>query len=479
MHSVFPFQLFHQKEREGEGLVVCFCSFAVIFILIVYSELLGLRGPRHEFSEGETKITSASFQSSYLIMALFQSLVFILLSFSTSLSKPLLVETHASRTIPDQSGSMIVPAHVSITGLESPIPTRTLQHGAYLKILSRDIREKDIILKLEDIESDNHIITFQQVSPKTDPKSAIINWSPQQLADHIMKKLVQIRKPFSIFPAEYDGHYRVRIKDLAEPLIEFKEGDRIKLDGIQAVINKVNPEGSDTCLVMKPDGERPISVSWEQLANYIGDGKVQYKDNQEKWHQLAPVYELVKPTKTFENSDGKLSVEIRGDPVQPDPERLPSIQNEGFVVIKGLAPPKSELTLKIGDMFKILKSDDVNGEYDVWKLHSVQPITAGAMEGAAHRGAMIFEQIGPNAPSWPDTNQETWPEQRFADQIMAKHVYISKLSGHSTKWHLLNPSKMALKLKEHDADPLNPTNGFPQKHQIGHCMYPLHELFFL
>ena len=252
----------------------------------------------------------------------------------------------------------------------------------------------------------------------------------------------------------------------------------------------------------------------------------------------------------------KLSIEPRND--------------EGFVVIKGLAPPQTEMTLELGSIFKILKSDDVNGEYDVWQLHTLEPIyekeaVGDELIGPQFRVQMFFEKIDLDSPSndFHTFDTEGWSEQKLADEILAKHVYISKLSvspspstndpneeiiiirgligsqseiklmkgstlkingkensiklidsdeieftkepqfkaidglredilfgqvqyKHGEQWYklqpkyeLINPSPMALKLKEHHDNPLNPVHGFPKKHQIEHCMYSLQKFFFL
>lgn len=235
-------------------------------------------------------------------------------------------------------------------------------------------------------------------------------------------------------------------------------------------------------------------------------------------------------------------------------------QNDRSVVIKGLAPPQSTLTLEEGSTLRILKSDDVNGESDFWKIYRVE---VPPQMTDQHRAQMVFEKVD-FVSSWWD-NKEFWTDQQLADQILAKHVYITKLSvsasastndpeqqtftirgltgsqsqielnsGSSLKingnegsinsikediikfnddpyyslsttknklftqilfgqvqyksgeqWHqlqsqyeLINPSPMALQMKQRDDSSINPRNGFPKPHEIIHCMCSMNGPFF-
>ena len=181
---------------------------------------------------------------------------------------------------------------VTITGLSSPIwPTLTLEPGTYLKILPTRSWGKDIILKLEDIASDNQMITFKQVDPKPDPKSATINFPPQLLEHRIVRRQVELRKPYTVFFD--DTRNKVIINGLAnpDPMIAFKKGDDIKVDDKEGVIEKVKSNK----LTIKQKAEKPMSVSLESLRDDVGIGKVQYKDNEGEWHRVDPIYELIEP----------------------------------------------------------------------------------------------------------------------------------------------------------------------------------------
>ena len=216
-------------------------------------------------------------------MALVQSLSILLLSITRTLSQKFMVVA---------DGNKDVGPRVTITGLASPIwPTLTLEPGAYLKILPRSSRGKDTILKLEDIGSDNKMITFKQVDPKPASKSATFNWPPEVLAKFIMRLKVELRKHYSV--SFDDAQNKVTINGLANPnpMIAFKKGDDIKLNGNEGVIEKV--EFNELTIDRK--AEEPMSVSLESLRDDIGIGKVQYKDNEGEWHRVDPIYELIEP----------------------------------------------------------------------------------------------------------------------------------------------------------------------------------------
>ena len=199
------------------------------------------------------------------------------------------------------------------------------------------------------------------------------------------------------------------------------------------------------------------------------------------------------------------------------------------VVIRGLAPPESTLTLPKESILRILKSDDENGKCEIWQLQDVE------VKNKQHRAEMVFKKVDLNA----NTKNEYWTDRKLADQILLKHVYILKSSvstRHSTndesliirglsspqsqielkkgstlringketsiksiksslfnqilfglveykigqQWHklqpkyeLINPSETALKMKEYDDS--DPKRGFPKKHEMIHCMFPLSE----
>ena len=229
-----------------------------------------------------------------LIMALFQTLVFISLSISTSLSQRVSVAAHRARIVANKH----VDPEVIITELVSPTPTLTLERGAYLKILNKN--EKDQILKLVDIErgpnEHRRPITFQQVAPEPDPetpKSATIILSPQQLADQIVAERVQLRKPLSV---TFDvDNKKLIINGLPgpKPLIELKPGDILKVDGhegpIEGPIDTIDKE----ILFIKEEGKR---FTEPVLSDDIHSGKVQYK-NQGLWHRLDPIFVPIQPTK--------------------------------------------------------------------------------------------------------------------------------------------------------------------------------------
>ena len=208
-------------------------------------------------------------------MALLQSLVIISVSMSTTLSRRLSVEAH---TYPDRQ--------VIIRELVSPKPTLTLERGAYLKILKRNKNEKDKILKLEDIEygPDEHRrpIKFKQVAPEPDPGHETFEWTPHQLAARIVAERVQLRKPPSVtFDA---ANQKAIINGL-----EFKVGDNLKIENLEGPIETID----DEMLLIKPKG---MKRQWPIFPTNIHDGKVQYKDHEEQWHQFDQMYESIQPT---------------------------------------------------------------------------------------------------------------------------------------------------------------------------------------
>ena len=225
-------------------------------------------------------------------MALVQSLIILLLSITSTLSQEFLVVADAHHIVANKD----VGPRVIITGLVSPIwPTLTLKPGAYLKILPTNrFWGKEKILKLEDIGSDNQMITFKQVDPKPAPKSATINFPPEVLAHRIKWLKVELCKPYTVFFD--DTQNKVTINGLANPnpMIAFKKGDDIKLNGNEGVIEKV--EFNELTIDRK--AEEPMSVSLESLRDDIGIGKVQYKDNEGEWHRVDPIYELIEPLPT-------------------------------------------------------------------------------------------------------------------------------------------------------------------------------------
>lgn len=225
-------------------------------------------------------------------MALVLSLVIISLSISaiTSQEYELSVEADARRIVANKE----VGPRVIITGLVSPTPTLTLKPGAFLKILQNG---KDKILQLDAIEPSfdekrNRFITniaFQEFAPDSD----FFRWTPQQLAEHILAERVQLSKPLSV--TFDDANNKVVIGGLADPkpVIEFKKGDTIRLDGKKGVIDTVE---SEEISFEQRKGQMDIDGELGTVYDDIGAGKLQYRDKQGQWHRVDPVYEAIKPT---------------------------------------------------------------------------------------------------------------------------------------------------------------------------------------
>lgn len=184
---------------------------------------------------------------------------------------------------------------VIITGLVSPPSTLTLETGTtYLKLLKRNQKEKDEILQIYRIEkgvdAEHMNIRFLEIAPE----SVWFAWSPQELADQILAERVQFCKLFSV--TFDDANNKVIIDDLADPkpVIEFKKGDKIKLDGKEGVIDKV--DSTEILFERQATAQMDITGNLDAVYNGIAAGKLQYKDKQGQWHQVEPVYEAMKPT---------------------------------------------------------------------------------------------------------------------------------------------------------------------------------------
>ena len=132
-------------------------------------------------------------------------------------------------------------------------------------------------------------VGVKQVVPVPAPDSEPFVLTPKQLEVLIIAERVQLRK----LSVKFDiGHInKVIIGGVAgpKPVIEFKKDDIIKLNGEQCTIFMV--ESNQLWIIREGV---PTLVSLSELYLHITEGKVQYKDNQEQWHQVDPIYEPIK-----------------------------------------------------------------------------------------------------------------------------------------------------------------------------------------